>query len=218
MLREILSNDGYVYCSLVSLFILMIVKSINNRRLVDFLGFLGNSNYLRIYIKEHRFLDPFDSLLFVNFCINLGAFFWIIFQSYFNAGEIYFSPFLILTGTILLWFLIKIGVEILIGYAFDTYNLFNILSFQQISSLNFIGILLIPLNAIIVFGANLNTNLILITSILIPLIVALGMIKTLRSNLNIVRPNIFYFILYICTLEIAPYVVIYDYIDLSKFF
>lgn len=218
MLREIVSNDGYVYCSLISLFVLMIVKFINNRRFNDFLGFLGNSNYLRIYIKEHRFLDPFDTLLFINFCVNLGAFLWIIFQSYFNIGEINFNPFLVLTGTILLWFLIKIGVEILIGYTFDTYNLFNILSFQQISSLNFVGIIFLPLNAIIVFGANLNTNLILITSILMLLIVVLGMIKTVRSNLNVIRPNIFYFILYICTLEIAPYAVVYNYLDLSRFF
>lgn len=218
MLREILSNDGYVYCSLISLFILMIVKSMNNGRLVDFLGFLGNSNYLRIYIREHRFLDPFDTLLFINFCINLGAFFWIIFQRYFDADEINFTSFVVLTGIIFLWFLIKTGIEILIGYAFDTYNLFNILSFQQISSLNFIGILLVPLNAITVFGASSTINLIHITLILIPLIVVLGMIKTMRSNLNIIRANIFYFILYICTLEIAPYAVIHNYFDLSRFF
>ena len=72
MLREVISNDGYVLCGLLSLILLLIVKILYSKRLIDFLGFLGNSNYLRIYLKDHSFFDSFDSLLFFNFCLNFG--------------------------------------------------------------------------------------------------------------------------------------------------
>ena len=70
MLREVISNDGYVLCGLLSLTLLLIVKILHSKRLFDFLGFLGNSNYLRIYLKDHSFLDGFDTLLALNFCLN----------------------------------------------------------------------------------------------------------------------------------------------------
>ena len=70
MLREVTSNDGFILCALTSLTLLLIVKLMHSRRLIDFLGFLGNSNYLRIYLKDHSFFDRFDVLLFINFCLN----------------------------------------------------------------------------------------------------------------------------------------------------
>ncbi|MDA8592234.1 DUF4271 domain-containing protein [Flavobacteriaceae bacterium] len=41
------------------------------------------------------------------------------------------------------------------------------------------------------------------------LMLAAGMIKTIRSNLNTLLNNFFYFILYLCTLEIGPFLVVY---------
>jgi len=210
MLREIISNDGYVYCSVASLILLLIVKIFHGKRLNDFLGFLGNSNYLRIYIKEHSFFDTFDSLLFINFGINTAAFGWIISQFFFEYDDMNLVAFLGVFGLISGAVLLKIGLQLLLGYAFDAHKFFHVLSFQQISSLNFAGLVLLPLNAIIVFNANFNPIAIQITLVTILLIPIIGLVKTIQSNLNVVTANIFYFILYICTLEIAPYIVAYN--------
>jgi hypothetical protein len=114
-----------------------------------------------------------------------------------------------LIAFVALSFLFKIGIELFLGYVLDLNKIFNILTFQQISSYNFIGLTLLPLNAIIVFGVNFNTTLITITAIHILLMLAAGMIKTIRSNLNTLLNNFFYFILYLCTLEIGPFLVVY---------
>jgi hypothetical protein len=114
-----------------------------------------------------------------------------------------------LIAFVALIFLFKIGIELFLGYVLDLNKIFNILTFQQISSYNFIGLTLLPLNAIIVFGVNFNTTLITITAIHILLMLAAGMIKTIRSNLNKLLNNFFYFILYLCTLEIGPFLVVY---------
>ena len=122
MLRAVISNDGYVLCTLLSLSLVLVVKILNSRRMMDFLRFLGNSNYLRIYIKEHSFFDRFDSLLFFNFCLNGTAFGYIIYAAFVDQIEINITTFLISFGLIAFWVLLKTGIQLLIGYVFDFYK------------------------------------------------------------------------------------------------
>ena len=210
MLREVVSNDWYVVLCLVSLVIVLVAKTIHPFRFLEFLRLFGNTNYLRIYLKEHSFFDNFDVLLFLNFCLNIVVFGWISYQYvFFEPVSMSLLVFSQLIAFVALGFLLKIGFELFLGYVLDLNKIFNILTFQQISSYNFIGLVLLPLNTIIVFGVNFDTTLITLTAILVLLMLTAGMIKTIRSNLNILLNNFFYFILYLCTLEIGPFLVFY---------
>jgi len=217
MLREVISNDGYVLCALISLLLLLIVKILHARRLIDFLGFLGNSNYLRIYLKDHSFFDSFDVLLFCNFCLNATAFGYIAYVALVGDvamnGSVFFTAF----GLIALGLVLKIGFELLIGFVFDLYNPLNVLTFQQISSINFAGVLLLPMNALLVFYLNFEKSAVLIGVLLVLFVLILGMVKTIQSNLKLILGNFLYFILYICTLEFGPYFIIYNYLSQSNY-
>lgn len=217
MLREVTSNDGFILCALTSLILLLIVKLMHSRRLIDFLGFLGNSNYLRIYLKDHSFFDRFDVLLFINFCLNSVAFGFIVQRAQTRNIEMSSTAIFICIGLLALAICFKIGFELLIGYAFDLHKEMNILAFQQISSLNFIGILLLPVNLILVFQFNFEKSAVILCAISMLLVLGFGMAKTVQSNLSLVLSNFLYFILYICTLEIGPLVVLYDLIKRSNY-
>ena len=209
MLREFISNDWYVVFCLVSLVVILMAKKIDAQRFSEFLKLFGNNNYLRIYLKEHSFFDRFDSLLFINFCINFVVFGGIGYQFVFEPVTMNLLKFSQLFSFVAVVVLLKIGLELFLGYVLDLRTLFNILTFQQISSYNFIGLILLPLNAFIVFGVNFAPLAIILTMVLILLIVVAGMTKTVQSNLNILLNNFFYFILYLCTLEIGPYLILY---------
>ena len=217
MLREVTSNDGFILCALTSLTLLLIVKFMHSRRLIDFLGFLGNSNYLRIYLKDHSFFDRFDILLLINFCLNSVAFGFIVQRAQTRNIEMSSTAVFICIGLLALVICLKIGFELLIGYAFDLYKEMNILTFQQISSLNFIGILLLPINLILVFQFNFEKSAVILCAISMLLVLGFGLAKTVQSNLSMVLSNFLYFILYICTLEIGPLVVLYDLIKRSNY-
>lgn len=217
MLREVTSNDGFILCALTSLTLLLIVKLMHSRRLIDFLGFLGNSNYLRIYLKDHSFFDRFDVLLFINFCLNSVAFGFIVQRAQTRNIEMSSTAVFICIGLLALAICSKIGFELLIGYAFDLYKEMNILIFQQISSLNFIGILLLPINLILVFQFNFEKSAVILCAISMLVVLGFGMAKTVQSNLSLVLSNFLYFILYICTLEIGPLVVLYDLINVFNY-
>ena len=213
MLREVTSNDGFILCALTSLTLLLIVKLMHSRRLIDFLGFLGNSNYLRIYLKDHSFFDRFDVLLLINFCLNSVAFGFIVQRAQTRNIEMSSTAIFICIGLLALAICLKIGFELLIGYAFDLHKEMNILTFQQISSLSFIGILLLPVNLILVFQLNFEKSAVILSAISTLVVLGFGMAKTVQSNLSLVLSNFLYFILYICTLEIGPLVLLYDLIN-----
>jgi hypothetical protein len=210
MIRDVISNDGYVISSLLSLLIILIVKKINRRRFSDLIRLFANSNYLRIYLKEHRFLDLFDFILFLNFIINCTTHAYILYSSFINLIEINTNKFATISIAFIIFLVLKLILKLLTGYLFDLYKTISILIFQQVSTINFIGIMLLPINLLLVFGLNFDIRWIIISTVLIVITILIGMLKTIQTNLNFVLSNFLYFILYICTLEIGPYIIIYD--------
>jgi hypothetical protein len=210
MIRDVISNDGYVISSLLSLLIILIVKKINRRRFSDLIRLFANSNYLRIYLKEHRFLDLFDFILFLNFIINCTTHAYILYSSFINLIEINTNKFATISIAFTIFLVLKLILKLLTGYLFDLYKTISILIFQQVSTINFIGIMLLPINLLLVFGLNFDIRWIIISTVLIVITILIGMLKTIQTNLNFVLSNFLYFILYICTLEIGPYIIIYD--------
>ena len=206
MLREVLFNDWYTTIIVASLTITVSAKLLNFNRFTHFLRLIGNSNYLRIYVKDHKFLDPFDVVLFLNFCVN-GTLIGILTYSHFVQNlEITPLLFLKLAAILGAGALIKVLLELGIGYLFDIPKLFHSYVFQQISFINFLGVVLLPLNSLLIFGVPNNHTLIVFILLVSGLILLIGLMKSIKSYQKLLINNFFYFILYLCTLEIAPYV------------
>ena len=217
MIREIISSDIYVVCSITSLLLVLITKTLYKRHFLDFLSYLGNSNYLKIYLNQNKFFTLFNLILFLNLCLNCVAFMYIYSSELEINLIISIKSFLILFGLIGFYLVGKICIKLFLGYVFNIDKQMSILIFQQISSLNFIGLILLPINSILVFtfkfdSVAINTSIVVVISV-----VVFGMIKTIQSNLKLILANFLYFILYICTLEIGPYILFYDYLNVTDY-
>ena len=160
MLREVLFNDLYTTIIVVSLAIIVSAKLLNFNRFTDFLRLFGNSNYLRIYFKDHKFLDPFDIVLFINFCINGSLIGILTYRHFVQNLEIDALLFLKLAGILGAGALLKILLELGIGYLFNIPKLFHSYVFQQISFLNFLGVVLLPLNSLLILESEHHTLLV----------------------------------------------------------
>ena len=206
MLREVLFNDLYTTIIVVSLAIIVSAKLLNFNRFTDFLRLFGNSNYLRIYFKDHKFLDPFDIVLFINFCINGSLIGILTYRHFVQNLEIDALLFLKLAGILGAGALLKILLELGIGYLFNIPKLFHSYVFQQISFLNFLGVVLLPLNSLLIYGAPNHHTLLVIILVISGLILFTGLMKSIKTYQKLLINNLFYFILYLCTLEIGPYI------------
>ena len=208
MLREVLFNDWYTIFIVASLAIIVSAKLLNFNRFSDFTRLLGNSNYLRIYFKDHKFLDPFDVLLFLNFCVNGTLLIVLTYTHYVQNVEIAPLMFLKIAAILCAGTLIKILLELGIGYLFDIPKLFHSYVFQQVSFFNFLGIVLLPLNSLMIFGVPNHHISLLVILIISGLILFIGFIKSIKSYQKLLINNLFYFILYLCTLEIGSYILL----------
>lgn len=204
MLRVVQFDDWYTAIIIASLIIIVSAKILNPSR---FRELINNSNYLRIYIKDHKFFNLFDILLFTNFCVN-AVLIMSLFYSTLNKFNLKFNDFIALSGLLGLVVTAKFLIEFIIGSIFEIKNITLSHVFQQISTLNVLGIILLPFNALSIYSYPKQLLLFGVIFIISCIIISYGLIKSIKSYQKLLINNFFYFILYLCTLEIGPYVIL----------
>ncbi len=209
MLREILSNEWFTILLVISIALVATTKLAFASRFNDFLTLVGNSKYLKIHSRDQKFIDAFDGLMFLNLIISSVLFIMLIMRKQSNDFELsldLFAKLAIGLGTI---FLIKILAERLIGSLFEIDELIDSYLFQKISYRNYLGLILIPFNILLLYTINPTKNIIYITVFILFIVNLIGILTTIKNHQKLIINNLFYFILYLCALEISPYIILY---------
>ena len=105
--------------------------------------------------------------------------------------------------------LVKTSIEKLIGSIFAIETIINRYIFTKLSYRNFISLFLIALNFIFYFAMEPNMEvLVMFTGIIIVLNLLILFINY-KNYRSLIFSNFFYFLLYLCALEISPYLILY---------
>lgn len=209
MIRDVYSNELFTVLIVFCLLIIASAKLLSYKRFIDFIYVFANSKYLKIYSREQKFFDKFDALLFLNSVISLAIFFIIAYQFFFDELEVSVNLLFKITVGIAAFLLIKVLIERLIGSLFEIDNLIDQYLFQKITYKNYLGLILLPINVLLIYYLGSSAVLLYIVFSLLILIVIRGLVSSLKSHQSLIRVNLFYFILYLCALEIAPYIILY---------
>ena len=209
MYREVPSNELITILIVIGLIIISITKILYPKRLNDFIFVPGNTKYFKIYHKEQKIFDKFDSLLFINLILSSGIFGFLCIQSYYGKTINNFNVVFELSLAIGLFILIKLIIERLIGNLFELDKLITQYLFQKISFKNYLGLFLLPINGILTYVFPKSLISINITLILLLIINLIGLLTSFKTHETIIKNHLFYFIVYICALEIAPYIILY---------
>lgn len=209
MLREVTSYELFTVLMVIGLIFIAVAKLISPRRFDDFIIVIGNSKYLKIYLKEQKFFDQFDAFLFVNLVISASIFGFIMYD--YSIHHLEPSPHFIfkLVVGIGVFILIKVLLERLLASLFEMDKLIDDYLFQKITYKNYLGILLLPINALLLFTFTPTLRIIYAVIILLLIVNVIGAITTFKTHQSLLKRNLFYFILYLCALEIAPYIILY---------
>jgi hypothetical protein len=209
MLREVISNEWFTILIVLSLGVLAFAKFSFSVRFSEYLGVLGNSKYLKIYAREQKFFDQFDALLFANMVVAVSIFSFIAYNTLIKelAFDLeLFSKIILGIGALIL---IKIMLERLIGSLFEIDALIDAYLFQKTNYKNYNGLLLLPVNIILIYGITPTKAIVYAVLILLTLVNLFGIFTSFRMHQKLLLSNIFYFILYLCALEIGPYIILY---------
>ena len=209
MLREVTSYELFTILMVIGLIFIAVAKLISPKRFDDFIIVIGNSKYLKIYLKEQKFFDQFDAFLFINLVISASIFVFIMYDYNLQNLEPSSNVMFKLAVGIGVFILIKVLVERLIASLFEMDKLIDDYLFQKITYKNYIGILLLPINALLLFTFTPTSRIIYAIFILLLIVNAIGASTTFKTHQSLLKRNLFYFILYLCALEIAPYIILY---------
>ncbi|MFL0353463.1 DUF4271 domain-containing protein [Xanthomarina sp. GH4-25] len=216
MLRPETSNDLFVILIVISLIFVAIAKLLFEKRFNHFASILINSSYLKIYSRDQKFLDLFDGLLFLNLIFSVSIFSFIGYNTFHEDVSISSIFIINLVVGIGIFVLIKVLIERLIGSVFNIDNLIDKYLFQKTSYKNFLGIVLTPINVFLLYSITPNKYIIVSVIFLLLTINVIGLVTSFKSNVNLIKREFFYFILYLCALEIGPYIILYKVIVENK--
>lgn len=210
MLRNIPQNDWFTVLIVVCLGLIALSKLLYGKRFNDLMAIFNNSNYLKVYVKEQKFINVFDGLLFLNLVISLTIFTQIAYKTFYSSQQIQsldlYYRLIVGLGSLIL---IKVLIDRLIGSLFEIDGIMNFYVFQKITFKHLIGLVLLPINILLIFTIHPSQNIIYAIILLLLVLNFLGFSMSLTNNLKTIKGNLFYFILYLCALEIAPYIILF---------
>ncbi len=209
MLREAVSNEWFTIFIVLSLGFLTLSKFLFSRKFDDFLVVIGNSKFLKIYSRDQKFIDGFDTLLFLNLVISVSIFSFFMYSEFVNPAEFDLFQFFKLLFGIGALVLIKVLLERLIGSLFEIDALIDSYLFQKTTYKNYTGFVLLPINILLIYTLSPSKSIIYVILGLIFLINLIGFVTSFKNHQKILLNNLFYFILYLCALEIGPYLILY---------
>ncbi|MEZ4793440.1 MAG: DUF4271 domain-containing protein [Gelidibacter sp.] len=213
MLREVISNEWFTVFIVLGLSAITMAKQLFSARFNDFVAVFGNSKYLKIYSRDQKFIDGFESLIFFNLIISLSIFGYLAYSTLVQPLKFDILTFSKVLFGVAALVLIKVLLERLIGSLFDIDKLIDTYLFQKTSYLNFSGFVLLPINVLLLYALTPSKEIVFVSIGLLVLINFVGLITSFKNHQKLILNNLFYFILYLCALEIGPYLILYKIIE-----
>ena len=201
-------NDWITITLMVSLLFPLIAKSIYYSRFFSFIILPFNNKYITMYTKKEKLFNWFHILLSIFQIINTTLFIFFIWRTYMPTSQVK-NPFIfpLLLAGVFLFLCAKTIAQLFNGFIFNTYNIFNELVFRKLTYLNYSSIVLFIANILLTYVFIDSRFVIYIAAFLFLIINIIGWVTVLRNYQNFISSYFFYFILYLCALEIAPLVI-----------
>ena len=199
MIRDIISNDSLTLILFASFLLIIILKKIDSNIFNQIISF--SKKYSRNSMSNNfigiKFYEIIYNILFIS---NLSVFF--TFFSNKNFDIIIYIKYI---KYLIVFFTIKILLEMIIGGLFSINKIIKNYIWLKLIFNNSLGIILLLFNFLIAYSTFDNDNLISILISLSLFYFLYGYLSIFFSMKKVVYKNWFYFILYLCTLEIIPY-------------
>ena len=215
--RYSISNDWLTVAIVLILVLLVVSKKLFENRFEDFTSLFTSGKYLIIKSREHKALFGFNVLLLFIHILSISLLLFVIYR-------IISSPATSQTGVIFLriftaygfFVMLKITVEKIIANIFDIDDVAETYLFHKHTYRNFISILVLPITVFLIYSAFSGKGLLYFLGAAILTGLAYSLYNVIKKNQGLIGRNWFYFILYLCALEIAPYIILYKLITTSQ--
>ena len=212
MIRDILLKDAFTVIILSLIIIITLIKYNNHKKFNSLLKIFWNSFYLKKYKYEKITYYLFDYFLQINFIVSLGLFVFI-YNIIYNGNRLSFNflEFIDIIQIIITFLVLKNLTEIVISWVFNIQWLTNLYLNEKINYNSLIGLIILPINVLILYFFSPSINILFVFIYIILLLKLTAYVNSFILHQKTIKKSWFYFILYLCTLEIMPYLLLYNF-------
>ena len=207
--RVVPTNDWITLIFAMSLLLLVFARAFFLNRFQTFIILPFNNKYIFLYNKKGRLTHGFHIALSLFMFLNLSLFCVLAAPVLFDTE---LSPeaslLLVCGGGLLIYFLLKIGMPLLGGLILEFNKISSALIFNKMTYLNYSALVMFIANLLLGYVVRDSKAIVLASISLILLINCIGWISILKIHQKLIASHLFYFILYLCTLEFAPFLII----------
>jgi len=208
--RLIITTDWATYLLVACFVLFALSKYFYPKRFHEFSLLPITNQYFFVHGKNDELNHPFNMMLFVVQIICVSIFVFLLFKVI-NPSEIQKNEWLFLQicTAYSVFILIKFSLEKIVGNIFSIDVLINNYLYQKLSYRNFLGILFFLGNLFFLYIYSPTAIALFIFGGSVLALNAIALLYSYKKNGKLIFSNFFYFILYLCALEIAPYIILY---------
>ena len=210
---RILENKDWATAVFVVTFaIVAMTKSAYETRFSEFSKLIFSDKYAKIYRDNNHLKSSFTVGLFFVQIVSYALFILLAMHIFGYAEKTDWILF-IRIATFLLYFILgKFLIEKIVATSFNIDEFADLFNLQKVTYRTYIGVLILPVNAVLFYYDNIP-KVIPLAIIGISLCISLySYFISIKTYQNVIIGKLFYFILYLCALEIAPYYFMYYWI------
>ncbi len=207
--RIIQTNDWATYLLVLCFLLMALAKYFYPRRFTDFMVLPLNNKFFMVHGKEDKIEHPFNIMFFVIQIICFAVFVNLLLNNFlgYKQNNLWL---LIRIGTAYGVFVMgKVTIEKIVANTFSIDGIIDHYLFQKLGYRNFIALLLFCGILFFLYILPNHGDSILFFAVAILIINVVALIYTYQKNTILIASNFFYFILYLCALEISPYIILY---------
>ncbi len=209
VLREIGKVDWITVMIFSSVIFLVLAKSLFYGRFLNFMILPFNNKYIFLYNKKDRLINWFHIFFTAFQLLNLSLFLYLATTIY-KPNDILPSPLLfgLILGLVFLFLFLKILIQLGNSAIFNSQSVISEILFKKISYLNYASLVMFLANILLTYVFIGSKTVIILGCAIIFIILIIGWVTIIKTHLKFLTNYFFYFILYLCALEIAPVIII----------
>ncbi|MCL9809566.1 DUF4271 domain-containing protein [Flavobacterium luminosum] len=207
--RIVENKDWITIVLIVTIAVVVVAKAVFENRFSDFTNLLISDKYLKVYKDPSNLMSWFTILLFFVQLVSFSFFIQLVLSYFGYTTKTNWISFVQIFTSLSFFILSKFLIEKIIATSFNIESFIEQFNLFKVSYRTYIGLVLLPVNLVFYYTNLMNSYMIIAVLIILLIINILTYLVSLRNYQNLLSGKIFYFILYICALEIAPYYFMY---------
>lgn len=207
--RIVENKDWITIVLIVTIAVVVVAKASFENRFSDFTNLLISDKYLKVYKDPSNLMSWFTILLFFVQLVSFSFFIQLVLSYFGYITKTNWISFVQIFTSLSFFILSKFLIEKIIATSFNIESFIEQFNLFKVSYRTYIGLVLLPVNLVFYYTNLMNSYMIIAVLIILLIINILTYLVSLRNYQNLLSGKIFYFILYICALEIAPYYFMY---------